>query len=152
VEPVQYPYSLKFSAATLLVLLTLMLVLLNSVVGQYNLLIWVVYGFIALVFISLGAVLILKRLAPALRGDVALQIDDEGISDFVKDVSIRWSDIEEVRFTPGRSAGIIWVDLKWESDYGSHIAIYLRWIKGRDRDIYSTVLSYLDQYHSSFQR
>jgi hypothetical protein len=142
VQPVQYSYSLKFSVATLLVLLILMLILLNSAATNRVEFIWVVYGFIGLVFVSLGTVLVLKRLAPALKGDVALQLDDEGISDYVKDVTIRWNDIQGIELIRGRTASIMRVDLKWESDYGSQIAIYLRWVKGDDKEIYETTMAY----------
>jgi hypothetical protein len=42
------------------------------------------------------------------------------------------------------------VDLKWESDYGSQIAIYLRWIKGKDEEIYETTMAYFEQSLTGF--
>jgi len=145
-EPAQYSYSLKFSLGTLLVLVVLLLILLNSAVVNSIELIWLLYGFIGLVFVSLGAVLVVKRLIPALKGDVALQLDDEGISDFVKDVSIRWADIQDISLIEGRTAAIIRVDLKWETEYGSQIGIYLRWVKGKDQEIYENTLAYFEEY------
>jgi hypothetical protein len=145
-EPAQYSYSLKFSLGTLLVLVVLMLILLNSAVVNSIPMLWILYGFIALVFVSLGGVLVVKRLMPALKGDVALQLDDEGISDFVKDVTIRWTDIQDISLIEGRTAAIIRVDLKWETDYGSQIGIYLRWVKGKDQEIYESTLAYFQEY------
>ena len=77
---------------------------------------------------------------------MALQLDDEGISDFVKDVSIRWADIQDISLIEGRTAAIIRVDLKWETEYGSQIGIYLRWVKGKDQEIYENTLAYFEEY------
>jgi len=145
-EAAQYPYSLKFSLATLGVLVILMLIVMQGVGPNNPAFAYVVYGFAGVVFISLTTVIIFKRLLPALRGDIALQLDEEGISDYVKEVSINWKDIKEINLVRGRSASIMRVDMKWESDYGSQIAIYLRWIKGNDDEIYETTLAYFDQW------
>ena len=37
------------------------------------------------------------------------------------------------------------IDLKWESDYGKQIGILLRWVKGKDAEIYETALAYFEQ-------
>jgi len=145
-EAIQYPYSLKFSLGTLVLLLLLMLLIVHNISFYNTALVYLVYGFSGLVFISLSVVIILKRLVPALRGDIALQLDEEGISDFVKEVSINWKDINEINLIRGRSASMMRVDMKWESDYGSQIAIYLRWIKGKDQEIYETTVAYFEQY------
>jgi hypothetical protein len=124
----------------------LMAFLIRNVGRENYTFVWMIYGFCALVFIVLAAVIVTKRLFPALKGNVALQLDDEGMSDFVKEVSIKWTDIKEIHLIRGRSASIMRVDLKWESDYGSQIAIYLRWIKGKDADIYENTMAYFEQY------
>jgi hypothetical protein len=145
-EASQYPYSLKFSVGTLCALIVLMLIILRNAGASNTVFVYIVYGFAGLVFISLSTVIIIKRLLPALRGDVALQLDEEGISDYIKEVSIEWNDIKEIHFIRGRSAAIMRVDMKWESDYGSQIAIYLRWVKGKDKEIYETTMAYFEEY------
>jgi hypothetical protein len=145
-ESVQYPYSLKFSLGTLGVMIVLMAIVLQNVWGHQADIVWMVLGFCSLVFITLSAVIVMKRLVPAIKGDVALQLDDEGISDFVKEISIEWKDVKEIHLLPGRSAAIMRVDLKWETNYGSQIAIYLRWVKGKDKEIYETTQAYFEHY------
>jgi hypothetical protein len=147
-EPTQYPYSFKFSIGTLAMMAVLLLLLLRSVLVANSPSLWLVYGFCALVFIALAVVIVLKRLLPALNGDIALQLDDEGISDYIRDVSIEWKDIKEISLVRGRSASIMKIDLKFESDYGSQLAISLRWIKGRDEEIYDTTMAYFEQITS----
>jgi hypothetical protein len=147
-EPTQYPYSFKFSIGTLAVMAILMLLLLRNVLVVNSMLIWVVCGFCGFVFIGLAAVIISKRLIPALKGDIALQLDDEGISDYIRDVSIEWKDIKEISLIRGRSASIMKIELKFESDYGSQLVIPLRWIKGKDDEIYETTLAYFEQLTS----
>jgi len=126
----------------------LMMLLLRNVLAVNSMLIWVVYGFCGTVFIGLSAVIISKRLIPALKGDVALQLDDEGISDYIRDISIDWVDIKEITLLRGRSASTMRIELKFESDYGTEIAIPLRWIKGNDDEIYETTLAYFEQITS----
>ncbi len=145
-EPAQYSYSLKFSLATLAVMILLMAIVLHNVWGYQGDLVWIVLGFCSLVFISLATVIVMKRLVPAIKGNVALQLDDEGISDFIKEISIEWKDVNEIYLVRGRSASIMRVDLKWETNYGSQIAIYLRWVKGKDQEIYETTLAFFDHY------
>ncbi|BAU53002.1 hypothetical protein [Mucilaginibacter gotjawali] len=144
-ESTQYQYSFKFSLGTLAVMAILMLLLLRNVLAVNSMLIWVVYGFCGTVFIGLSAIIIGKRLIPALKGDVALQLDDEGISDYIRDISINWADIKEITLLRGRSASTMKIELKFESDYGSEVAIPLRWIKGNDDEIYETTLAYFEQ-------
>jgi len=147
-EAAQYRYSLKFSIATLSVLVLLMLIIVRNAGSSNMVFVYVIYGFASFVFIALTAVIVLKRLIPALKGNVALQLDDEGISDYIKEVSINWADIKEIHLIRGRSASIMRVDMKWESDYGSQIAIYLRWIQGKDQEIYETTLAYFEQWQA----
>jgi hypothetical protein len=145
-EPAQYPYSLKFSIGSIILMIILMLLLLRNVLGANTTMIWMLYGFCTLIFLSLATMLINKRLIPALKGDIALEFDEDGINDYISDVSIGWNDIKEINLIRGRSASIIQVELKWESDYGSRISILLRWVKGKDNEIYETAMAYFEQY------
>ena len=122
-----------------------MLMLLSNVMAANNRLGWIVYGFFSFVFLFMFIMLITKRLIPALKGNTALGLDDEGINDFVRDISIGWKDIKAIKLVRGRSASTMQIDLKWESDYGSQLAIPLRWVKGKDDEIYGTVLAYFEQ-------
>jgi hypothetical protein len=92
--------------------------------------------------------LIIKRLIPALKGDIALEVSNEGIVDYIRNVSIAWDDIKEISLIRGRSASTMRVDLKWESDYGNQIAIPLRWVKGKDTEIFNTVLACFERGES----
>jgi len=147
-EPAQYPYSLKFSLGTLAVMIVLMAIVLHNIGGYQTDLIYIVIGFCGLIFATLSAVIVMKRLVPAIKGNIALQVDEEGISDFIKEISIEWKDVKDIQLVRGRSASIMRVDLKWETDYGSQIAIYLRWVKGKDQEIYDSTLVYFEHYRT----
>ena len=108
-----------------------------------------VYGFFSLVFLSTLALLVVKRLIPALKGDIALELDDDGINDYMRNISINWNDINDITLITGRSASIMQIDLKWESDYGKQLIIPLRWVKGKDDEIYQTVMTCFEQGVSS---
>ncbi|MDP9048772.1 MAG: hypothetical protein M3N14_11600 [Bacteroidota bacterium] len=147
-DTTQYPYSLNFSLGTILLMLVLMWMLFSNAGGANTTLSWAVYGVCALVFLLLLALLIIKRLIPALKGDVALELDADGISDYIRDIGVNWVDIENISLMPGRSASMLRIELKFESDYGNQVNIPLRWVKGNDSLIYETVLSYFNGHIS----
>jgi hypothetical protein len=151
-EPVQYPYSLKFSLGTIAVMILLMLLLSKNVIRANTTFTWVVFGVCTLIFLSLITLLIIKRLIPALKGNIALELDNEGINDYIRDVSIGWKDIRDIKLIRGRSASIMQINLKWESDYGSQISIPLRWVKGKDDEIYASTLTFLEHNTADFTR
>ncbi|MFI5139681.1 MAG: hypothetical protein ACHQIM_17805 [Sphingobacteriales bacterium] len=144
-EPTQYPYSLKFSIGGIVLMLVVMLLMLLNTMASNTLAAWVVFGLFSLFFLFMVSMLTVKRLIPAINGDIALRLDDEGISDYIRDVSIYWKDIKEIKLVQGRSASTMQIDLKFESDYGSSVAIPLRWVKGKDDEIYETTLAYFEQ-------
>jgi len=144
-EPTQYPYSLKFSMAAILLLIILMMLLLANTIAANTMFAWSIFGVFLAFFLFMVTMLITKRLIPALKGKVALQLDDEGISDYIRDISIEWIDIKEINLVRGRSASTMQIDLKFESDYGSQILIPLRWVKGKDDEIFETTLAYFEQ-------
>jgi len=123
----------------------LMLLLLSNTMAANSKLGWIIFGLFAVFFLFMLTMLIIKRLLPAIKGDIALQLDEEGISDYIRDVSIDWNDIKEINLVRGRSAFTMRIDLKFESDYGSQVAIPLRWVKGKDDEIYETTLAYFEQ-------
>ncbi len=121
-----------------------MLLLLVNVIGTNSTPAWSIYGIFSLVFLSALIMVVVKRLVPALKGDISLEVDEEGINDYIRDVSISWKDIKGINLVRGRSASIMQIDLKWESDYGSQISIPLRWVKGKDDEIYASTLTFFE--------
>lgn len=140
----QYRYSLNFSLGTILLMVILMWLLFSNIRGTNSALSWAVHGISAFLFLSLLTLLIIKRLIPALRGDIALELDAEGISDYIRDINVNWIDIEDISLIPGRSASMLRIDLKWESEYGRQINLPLRWVKGKDAEIYDMVMAYFN--------
>jgi hypothetical protein len=144
-QPTQYPYSINYSLASILVMLILLWLLFSNVANANTTVIWVVFGIFSIAFAVLMVLLIVKRVIPALKGKTALELNDEVLIDYIRNITINWPDIKEISMVRGRSSAIMRIDLKWESDYGSEIAIPLRWIKGKDDDIYNTVMAYYEQ-------
>jgi hypothetical protein len=144
-EPTKYQYSLKFSIGTLVLMLLMMLILLNNVMATNNAVAWIIFGVFSAFFISMVSLLVSKRLIPAIKGNIALELTDTTLIDYIRNITIDWKDIKDIELVRGRSASTILIDLKWESDYGSQIAIPLRWVKGKDDDIYDMVIAYFEQ-------
>jgi len=144
-EAVKYPYSLKFSIANIVMMLLLMMLLFSNVMKTNTLLTWLIFAAFALIFIFMVGLLTTKRLVPALKGEIALELTDEVLIDYIRNITINWMDIKSIKRQRGRSASTLIIDLKWESDYGRQIAIPLRWVKGKDAEIYEMVSAYFEQ-------
>ena len=144
-ETARYRYSINFSVATIALMLILMLLLLSNVIKTNSSIAWTVYGLCVLIFIPLAVLLVMKRLIPALKGEIALELNQQGIVDYIRNVTIDWIDIQRISLRRGRSAATMRVMIKWESDYGKEISIPLRWVRGKDNDIYKNVLAYFEE-------
>lgn len=147
-KTIQYPYSLGFSLGTIVLMLVLTALIFGNVSAAASIVVLAFYGFGLFVLLFMLALLVVKRLVPAMKRDIALELDDEGINDYIRDISVNWVDIQEINLLKGRSASIMQIDLKWESEYGQQIYLPLRWVKGKDDEIYEDVLSYFNRYAS----
>lgn len=144
--PIKYPYSLSYSLATFVVMLVLMLLLFQNVAASNSNAAWLIYGVFVLVFVAISILLIVKRLLPAAQGKTALELNETCIIDYLRNITVDWKDVKSIEFIRGRSSSLIQLNLKWVSDYGSEIAIPLRFVKGKDDEIYSQVQAYLAQF------
>jgi hypothetical protein len=141
-EPRKYQYSLNYSLASFLVMLVLMLLLLTNVLRSHSTAAWIIYGIFVALFITIGGLLVVKRLIPAIKGNPALELNETCLIDYIRNITVNWTDIKEISLIRGKSSSIILVNLKWVSDHGSEIAIPLRFVKGKDNEIYSEVKAY----------
>jgi hypothetical protein len=147
-DPTKYPYSLKFAIATLVLMLLMMLILLNNVLSARSIFAWAIFSVFCIMFIGFSILMIVRRLIPAIKGATALELNATTLIDYVRNVTIDWDDVHAIELTRGRSSATLRISLKWESDYGSQIAIPLRWVKGKDDDIYDMVMVYFEQARS----
>ncbi|MGF7082703.1 hypothetical protein [Mucilaginibacter sp. UYCu711] len=145
--PKRYRYSLNNGIVTIIMLLVLGVLSASNIYGAYytndrfNL--WLFGG--VLVFVALMLVVVItRRLIPALKKETILEFTDTELIDYLRNITINWHDIQCVELTRTRSARIMVVRLKWESDHGKDIAISLRWVAGKDLEIYNTALTYLN--------
>jgi hypothetical protein len=109
---------------------------------------WMIIALADLIFITQILYVFITRLIPALQNKIALELTEEGIKDYIRQVEIEWKDIKGISWEKARNASKIVLDLKEETDYGSQIAISLRWVKGRDEEICETVIAYFDEVKS----
>ena len=144
--PIKYPYSLNYSLATFVVMLVLMLLLFQNVAASNSNAAWIIYGVFVLVFVAVSALLIVKRLLPAIQGKTALELNETCIIDYLRNITVDWKDVKSTELVRGRSSSLIQLNLKWVSDYGSEIAIPLRFVKGKDEAIYNQMQAYLEQF------
>ena len=146
-EIIKFAYSKKSAYTAFAVVGVLILLLSKTCIGCF-LSHDVVGGSIFAVFILLiGALLglmIVTRLVPAIKGEIALELDENGAKDYVRNIILDWNDVEDIGLKPGRSSAMLVFELKFDSDFGKQVFVSLRWVEGRDQDIYKTVLAYFD--------
>lgn len=147
-EVVKFPYSKKAGFTVMAVMLLLILLMLKTCVTSYlshDLLGAIIFGVFILFVIALMVLMIITRLKPALDGEIALEMDENGIKDYIRNIVLDWKDIEDIGLKPGRSSAMLIFELKFDSDFGKQVFFSLRWVEGKDRDIYKKVLTYFDE-------
>jgi phosphate/sulfate permease len=147
-ETIQYPYSKN--SALLGVLLPLIFFAITFNNFRYSflqgyILSWVIIAIADLIFLALFIFILIKRLIPALRNEVALELNEEGITDYIRNIVIEWSDVKNIGMQLGRNFSKMIIDLKEETDYGNQIAISLRWVTGKDLEICETTQAYFEE-------
>jgi hypothetical protein len=83
-----------------------------------------------------------KYFIPALKGDIALEINVKGIKSYLHNISISWADVDNIEVNGGRMADVLYIHFKQETDYGDYVRIPLQWITGNDDDIYETAKAF----------
>ncbi|HEX3384993.1 MAG TPA: hypothetical protein VHS53_07395 [Mucilaginibacter sp.] len=107
--------------------------------------IWIAILLANVVFIFFFMYILFKRMIPALRNQVALELNEEGINDYQRGIVIEWQDVKDISQEYGRSYSKLVIDLKHETDYGTQVAISLRWVAGKDKEICETTMAYWEE-------
>ena len=144
---IQFPYSKKSGYAGLTVMFILMLLLLKTCISNYlahDIAGAVVYGVFILVVLAVFVLMVVTRLIPALKGEIALELDENGVKDYIRNIVLDWKDVDDIALKPGRSSAMLIFELKFDSDFGKQVHVSLRWVEGKDQEIYNTVLNYFD--------
>ena len=147
-EPIQFTYSKNSALLGIILPLVFFAITFNNLrySFQYNYIVsLVIIGLADLLFLSMLVLILIKRLIPALRNEVALELNEEGITDYIRKIVIEWSDVKSISQEYGRSFSKMVIDLKHETDYGSQIAISLRWVTGRDQEICQAASDYFEE-------
>jgi len=145
---VQLKYSKKSGFIGVAVLLVAFLLLLRTCLVNYyahDIVGAVVFGVFGAVVVAVMGIMINARLLPALRGEVALELDEQGIKDFIRGITIDWNDVDDIYLRPARTSSMLVFELKFDSDLGKRIHVLLRWVEGRDWEIYNRVVAYFDE-------
>ena len=146
-EVVKFSYSKKSGYAAFGLLTILILLLLKTTVSNYlahDILGTSIFGVFILFLLFLLGLMIVSRLVPALKGVVALELDENGVKDYIRNIILDWKDIEDIGLKPGRSSAMLVFELKFDSDFGKQVFVSLRWVDGKDQEIYKSVLNYFD--------
>lgn len=143
-----YTYSKKNSIVTIIVILILGLLFVSNIYKAYynndriDMIVFIVF---TLILIFVLGIVVFNRLIPAINADIILEFNEDCVIDHLRNITINWHDIKAIDFKRTRSSSLIMIQIKWESDYGSAISVSLRWVDGKDIDIYNTALSYFNR-------
>jgi len=147
-ETIQYPYSKNTAILGLILPLVFFAITFNNLRYSYAngfILSWVLITLANLIFLLQFVYIFLKRFLPALRNQVALELNEDGITDYTRNIVIEWADVKNIDMQLGRNFSKMIIDLKQETDYGKQIAISLRWVTGRDIEICNTTQAYFEE-------
>jgi len=147
-EVIQFPYSKKACYAGMAIVIIIIALLLTTCINNYkahDIAGTVVYGIFVLVVVFLLGLMIVTRLVPALKGEIALELDENGVKDYIRNIILDWKDVHDIALRPGRSSAMLIFELKFESDFGKRVFVSLRWVEGRDQELFNTVLAYFDE-------
>jgi hypothetical protein len=146
-EVIQFHYSKKSGYAGSVLLIVLILLMLKTAVTNFlahDILGGSIFAVFILFIAFLLGLLIFTRLIPAVKGEVALELDENGVKDYIRNIILDWKDIEDIGLKPGRSSAMLVFELKFDSDFGKQVFVSLRWVDGKDQEIYKMVLDYFD--------
>lgn len=146
-EPIQYPYSKNAALLGLVLPLIFFAITFNNL--RYSFLSGLILSGVLiaaadLVFLVLFIFILIKRMLPALKNEIALELNEGGITDFTRNIVIEWPDVRNIDMQLGRNSSKMIIDLKQETDYGTQIAISLRWIAGKDLEICETTQAFFE--------
>ncbi|MHB8208444.1 MAG: hypothetical protein ACYDDY_13705 [Mucilaginibacter sp.] len=96
----------------------------------------------------MAVIVVVKYTIPAILGQIALELNNEELVSYMRNVSIPWNDIEDIDLRSGKSSSSLYITFKVETDHGSHIRIPLQFVMGKDEDIYETVKAYKQHSHT----
>lgn len=144
-HPVEYRYN-KFNGWLIVICLTALIgvcipyIISNSKAGDNGIALAILTGagIAALILVFV----INKYFLPALRGDIALEINVNGITSYLHNLEISWRDVDNIEVKSGRAADVLYIYFKHETDHGDYVRIPLQWITGNDDDIYETAKAF----------
>ena len=147
-ETIQYPYSKNTAILGLMLPLVFFAITFNNLRYSYAngfILSWVIISLADLIFLLQFTYIFIKRFLPAMRNQVALELSEDGITDYTRNIVIEWADVKNIDMQLGRNFSKMIIDLKQETEYGTQIAISLRWVAGRDIEICNTTQAYFEE-------
>jgi len=147
-QPIQLRYSVNSALLGIALPLVFIAITFNNLCYSYlnqNNINWMLIAGADLLLLSYMAFVVIKRLIPALQGQVALELNEKGINDYVHNIAIEWSYVKDLELEYGRNAAKLIVDLKHETEYGTQVVIRLRWVKGKDSEIFDEAYTYFEE-------
>jgi len=144
-QPLRFKYSLNSALLGILMPLVFGAITWNNLLASYHY--HLILGILIivtcdLIFLSYLVFAFTKRLMPALQNKIALELNEQGITDYIRNIVIEWSYVQDLTHEYGRNSSKIIVKLNAETEYGTEVVIRLRWVKGKDRKIFEAVYNY----------
>jgi hypothetical protein len=150
-QPLRFKYSINSALLGILMPLVFGAITWKNLMASYQY--HVILGILViitcdLIFLSYLVFVFAKRLLPAFQGKTALELNEQGITDYIRNIVIEWSYVQDLAHEYGRNSSKLIVKLNQETEYGTEIVIRLRWIRGKDRKIFDGTYAYFREINS----
>jgi hypothetical protein len=89
---------------------------------------------IGLVFITI------KFSLPAIKGKIAFEINQQGVTDHIRNFSFKWDEISDLRMSTNREGNaFLYIYFKRPNGKEDYKRTLLMWVKGSDLEIYGII-------------
>jgi hypothetical protein len=103
------------------------------------------FGLIVFIQTIFLIIITVRYSIPAIRGKVALEINQQGIIDYTRNIIIEWADISDLRMGENRGSSTIYFYFKLSNDSEDYIRTRLMWVEGDDLEIYGVIEANLEK-------
>jgi hypothetical protein len=167
-ESVKYPFSIYYGLRSLLALAFIIISFppFNNHWNSYQLTDFVIIIIFDFTLLLTVIVSVFKFIIPAIRSDIALEINKTGIKYFKSSRNIDWESINDIHLCTGKYYDYLLIDLKDKKKYTSRfkdpLKIFIMWcsniyyrtpliilitiVKGNNRSIYNITKRFLTNY------
>jgi hypothetical protein len=103
------------------------------------------FGLIVFAQVVFLTIITIRYSIPAIRGRIALEINQQGIVDYTRNTLTEWADISDLRMAENKGDATIYLYFKRPDNSEDYKRIRLRWVKGDYLEIYGIIEANMEE-------